>query len=66
MRITLDTRGKLWIDAAWDIQRPLEPKLERPDGPAAWALWYDLFLSYEDAKELQEELIALWKRLCMM
>ena len=61
-RITLDTRGKLWVDSAWDVRRPVEPELERPDGPAAWASWHDLFLDFEDAKVLQDELTALWRR----
>ena len=60
LRLFRDHAGEVQIDAAYGPERPydfLEPSL-----PATYSAWPQLNLDFDDAKALQNELDALWKR----
>lgn len=56
--------GNLSIDLATSRERPAEETdfILAADYPAVWSSWLWINLSLEDAKMLQQELIALWQR----
>lgn len=60
LRIFRDDSGELQGDAAYAPQEPYE--FLEPASPATYSMWPQLNLDFEDAKALQREMDALWKR----
>jgi hypothetical protein len=59
-RVFLDDAGRLKVDAATG---PLEPyDFLDPRNPATYTAWQQLQLGFEDAKALQFEMDALWRK----
>jgi hypothetical protein len=63
LRIGVDEAGVLGAGLARDGREfDLAEELSRASAPALWSSWSTLSLSDDEAKSLQRELIALWRR----
>jgi hypothetical protein len=60
LRLFRDHAGEVQIEAAFGPEEPYD--FLEPGSPATYSMWPQLNLDFEDAKALQREMDALWKR----
>jgi hypothetical protein len=59
-RVFRDAHGHIAMDAAYAPEEPYD--FLEPHNPAIYSMWPELDLDFADAKALQRELDALWRR----